>query len=45
MRAAKKLARTVLRRIKELGAGLVDIGILRHSLDRSALPCLGISRG
>lgn len=45
MRAAKKLARTVLRRIKKLGAGLVDIGILRHSLDRSALPCQGMSRG
>ena len=36
VRAVQQLAGTVLRRVKELGAGLVDIGILRHGADRSA---------
>ncbi len=44
VRAVQQLAGAVLRRVKELGAGLVDVGILRHGADRSAKRYQEVSR-
>lgn len=44
VRTIQEVACAALCRVKELGSGLMDIGILRHGRDRSAKQCQVVSR-